>query len=554
MTKKLLSLLLIAILLLPCLPALAAQHGPMWIEGGEGVTLTYWVPIDSTSAQHMDTYEEHPFYQWMEEQTGVHVEFVHPSEEQMSQQFNLMLTSGNYYDMLYGVTYDEGTQAAIDDGVFVDLMQYEDLMPNYFKAIRCTDGSLYANEWGMEKSLYNLGPQPAFEPNLLTENGNLWCLTQVWTEEIPTEAGAIIRKDWLDEAGLAIPQTIEDLEKVLAAFKTRGEDVIPMTMGWNGTNPSTGYLLSAFDIKLDWFTVHNGIVDPAGITTPAAKEYCELVADWYQKGYIDPDFMNRDWETMEALYLSDRLGILCETWYDSYYFEDLYTGEQAFDSEPIPLVRKDLNQTLRYKWGYESTPTNHTVLTGACEHPEIAAQWMDRLYTYEAFLRINYGVEGESYELVDGVPYFTQWYYDNAYEQSLDALYLAPMLSVPYSNRSNMLRRLQEDQSVLGQQTTVTPWNESTAVWGANANFDMNIGYVSFTGDGWAEMADPYYQADSYAQVAFMNYIIGMQDVAEYDLMAQTALDMGYAEARDLMQAAYNKQHFLPENYGLTEE
>ncbi len=100
--KRLATIAVALVMMLSLVPVLAESgHGPLWIEGAEGKTLTWWVPIDGTSAQYMETWEDHPFFQWMEEQTGVHVEFIHPSIEQMEQQFNLMMNSNNYYDILF---------------------------------------------------------------------------------------------------------------------------------------------------------------------------------------------------------------------------------------------------------------------------------------------------------------------------------------------------------------------------------------------------------------------------------------------------------------------
>ena len=132
-----------------------SSHGPLWIEGGEGVTLTYWIPMDYVCSEEYSSLSEHPFFKWMEDQTGVKVEFVHPSEEQMDVQFNMMLNSGNFCDLMFNPNYYDGSQAAVEDGIFADLNEFRKIMPNYFKALSCNDGSFSAWEWGKEKDLYN---------------------------------------------------------------------------------------------------------------------------------------------------------------------------------------------------------------------------------------------------------------------------------------------------------------------------------------------------------------------------------------------------------------
>lgn len=546
--RKMTSLVLILMLILNSFPIFAAQeHGALWIEGAEGVTLTYWAPIDATSAQYYESYADHPFFKWMEEQTGIHVEFIHPSYEQMEQQFNLMVASGNYYDMLFLPSYPDGPQAAITDGIYADIAKFEPLMPNYFNAIRCNDGSFSAWEWGEEKALYDEGPQPAFVDRLTTAQGNIWCVSQVWTDALPTECGMLIRQDWLDEAGLAIPQTIEELEKVLEAFKARGNYVIPMSLGKQGVNSDNGAIISAFGIYPAWFTATDGTVNPVGWTTPEFKAYAELMSRWYKLGYIDPDFMNREYEALEALLLSDRLGIIATTWAAPDYFEKLYEGSQkGFKMSAMPLPRMNHEQVLPYRQYFDSAATNYTCIAAAGKHKEIAAQWLDKLFSKEAALRANYGVEGESYVLDEkGIPYFTEWFYNHPEGKKVDDLrvtYLFPNLSNYWSTRASALCTA-PGTSMEIQKTKTSSWHAAASIWGSNAVPKLNIGYVVFDGDGWGKMYDQYVEADTYALPMVLKFITGAEDLKDFDAFAQKALDMGYKGARDAMQAAYELQH-----------
>lgn len=530
------------------------QHGPLWIEGGEGVTLTYWIPIDYIAAEHFDNLAEHPFFVWMEEQTGVKVEFVHPSDEQMEMQFNLMVASDEYYDMLFCPAYTDGAQAAIDDGVFADLNEYRSIMPNYFKAISCDDASFASWEWGIEKRLYWQGAQPAFENALTTVNGNLWCCSQVWTDSLPTECGMLIRQDWLDEAHLDMPQTLDDLEKVLEAFQKRRDDVIPMTLGIYGYNAPTGAILSAYGIRGDWFTVTDGIVDPVGCTTPAFKEYLARMHDWYEKGYIDPDFPNRDYESQESLLLSDRLGIFAQTLGDPTYYEGMYTGASPdFDLSAMPLPRMTEDQILTYCFGYDSSACNYTVIAENSEHKEIAAKWLDALFSKEAILRASYGVEGESYTMdADGVPYYTDWFYHNSKwdVSTLKSIYLAPNMTGYWSARANALHSA-IDTTVDGQQNVLSPWYEAAQVWGQNANTSSTIGYVNMDGATYEAVNVPYGEANAYAQPMILKFIMGKEPLSDFDAYAQKALSAGYRDAREHMQRAYNLQHGQAADYGL---
>lgn len=548
MTKKLLALVLAAMLLLSCAPALAEEHGPYWI--GEE-TLTYWIPMDSSQAQTFTTLNEHPFYQWMEEQTGVHIEFIHPSTEQMDQQYNLMLTNNEFYDMMQ-YAYPDGPQQGIDDKVLLDLNEYKDLMPNYFATIACDDGSYNAWEWGPEKELYWQGAQPAFQPLLTTAKGNLWCVSQVWTDMLNTECGALIRQDWLDELNLEAPKTIEDLEKVLYAFKTLGEDVIPMSIGNYGYNSSDYFLTSAWGINPGWFTVTDGVVDPVAWVTPEFKEYLTYMAKWYQDGLIDPDFMNRDYDGLQALFLSDRLGIWSETWHVPANLHELYEGEdENFEVSPLAPVRLTEDQELKLVQAYDSQASNYVTVWAESEKAEIACRWLDVAFSKEGILKSCYGTEGESYTLVDGVPYYTEWFYDQIDAGvNMMSVYLYQGHGIYWSTRANCLYNAPV-HTIEGQQTVASDYVRTQKVWGENSVPEKQIGYVVFDGDGWADMYDPYVEADTYCAPQMMNIITGKADISEFDAIAQKALDMGFEYARNACQAAYNIQHQQPEDYGM---
>lgn len=539
--KRPLAVLLLAALLLTLLtPALASEKGPLYIEGSEDVTLTYWIPIDGNAAQKYTTLAEHPYFIWLKEQTGVNIEFIHPSWDQMDQQMNLMVTSGNYYDLLFTAWYPAGPQGAINDNVFLDLNQYRDIMPNYIKAITTSDGSQMSWEWGPEKERLNPAPMPAYEEILTTAQGNLWCASQLWGDTLLCENGAVIRKDWLDKLGLDIPRTLEELETVLAAFKGLGEDIIPMSLGRLGFNGASGAIVTAFDVYPAWFTINKeGAVRDPGWIDPAIKDYLALISDWHAKGYIDPDFVNRDDDGLTALMLSDRLGIMWESWKRPDQIEELYTGTQeSFELAALPLPRKSLDQQLTYRQAYTPAAGNYTVITSNCQHPEIAAKWLDVQFTKEAFLRQSYGVEGESYELDEnGVPYFLDEYLQREKEDpTLAACYLYCNSTSVFSGRAGYrFSKTNLEEKLDKIQAHVT--------WGENADASMQIGYVIFDGDGWGEMYTPYVEAETYVMPMMLKFVTGAEPLDKFDEYRETALELGFREATEKMQQAYDLMH-----------
>ena len=512
----------------------SGEKGDLYIEGSEGVTLTYWIPMDSVQTQNFSTLAEHPYFQWLQEQTGVTIEFIHPSYEQMDQQLNLMIASGEYYDMLHLPNYPGGPQAAIDENCFIDLNDYlDEYMPDYKEALYCSDGSFGAWEWGAEKELYNPQPQPSFLDTCTTFDGSLWCVTQIWTDAYLPESGPVIRKDWLDEAGLDVPQTLDELEVVLEAFKARGEDVVPMNLGTYGSNGGDGSIISAFGLYADYFTMdkEGTTVYPHAYTEDAFLDYLTLMNDWYAKGYIDPDFMNRDDASLEAMFLDDRLGIYFNQWTTPDTWESRYTGDQDFEVVAMPLPRMDTDQQLTWVNGYNSEPTNYTVITSSCEHPEIAAAWLNVGFIKEAILRHTYGIEGEHYELIDGVPYYTDVVF-NGDQDYIFSCELFPNSAAYNSYRSGLLRSSADSAEVL------SPRAEALTTWAQNASRDTVWKYVVFADDGWGEFDSALNDALTYAQPMVLRFIIGEESLDNFDTFRETAKSMGLDKAQQAAQAA----------------
>lgn len=519
----------------------SSEKGSLYIEGSEGVTLTYWIPVNSLQAQNFATLAEHPYFVWLKEQTGVNVEFIHPSSEQMDQQLNLMIASGDFYDMLFNAWYPGGPQTGLDENCFIDLNPYlDEYMPDYKAALDCDDGSFGAWEWGAEKELYQPEAQPSFRESCTSFDGSLWCVTQVWTDAYLTDCGPVIRKDWLDEAGLEVPETLDELEVVLEAFKARGTDVVPMSLGTSGSN-YTGAIISAFDIYDGFFMSEDKTtVQPHAYTQDAFKDYLTLMNDWYSKGYIDPDFMNRDDESLTAMFLDDRLGIYMDQWSDPEYWEENYAGDQAFDVAAMPLPRKDKDQQLNWLYTYDSCPTQYTCITTSCEYPEIAAAWLNVGFTKEGILRHTYGVEGETYELRDGKPYYLA---DSIRSGELgDPDYISSCMlfgnSTSYnSTRSGMMWGSSDSD------TTLSPRVQAQLVWGQNAAPNYNWTYTVFEGDGWGEYETKLNDAKTYADPMVLKFIIGEESLDKFDVFRSTAKSLGLDEAQAKAQAARDKMN-----------
>lgn len=164
-------------------------------------TLKYWY-VDNTAGQ--ENKAETPHSKAVYEATGIKLEWIPVSASIATEQFNLMLASGNVPDI---VKYDwtslpGGAQSAVDAGQILKLNDYiRDYMPNLKKY---------------------LSDNPAADKQAKNDNGN-YCFVPAYRgdPQLLTYMGPIVRKDWLDELGLDVAETIDDWKIMLKAFRDK---------------------------------------------------------------------------------------------------------------------------------------------------------------------------------------------------------------------------------------------------------------------------------------------------------------------------------------------
>ncbi|MDR2504472.1 MAG: extracellular solute-binding protein [Oscillospiraceae bacterium] len=189
--KKLLSLL-VAIAILAALCATAAAD-PIVTE-----PLTLKVMEYTIENQQVD-YDTMWFYQELEKNTGIHIEWESVKDGDWETQRNLMFISGDYPDVIMrgSIDYEE---YGVAQGILLPL---DDLIPLYMPN--------YAARLEMN------GVKDA----MVASDGHMYYIGNLIAQGVNHDGNHYINKAWLDKLGLEIPTTIDELTEVLRAFKTQ---------------------------------------------------------------------------------------------------------------------------------------------------------------------------------------------------------------------------------------------------------------------------------------------------------------------------------------------
>ncbi|MBQ4564285.1 MAG: hypothetical protein IJA58_07370, partial [Lachnospiraceae bacterium] len=239
-------------------------------------------------------------------------------------------------------------------------------------------------------------------------------------EELNTcSYGPMIRKDWLDECGLEIPYTLDEWEVVLTAFRDR-YGIAPLSAAkaiWNGlfgTSAGTG-AMGGFNLRF----YREGDEIKCAQTQEEWKELIKVLADWYEKGLIDPDVGTINKSGILPKAAAGQIGlIICDDAHSSRIpletakFEEAEYGKTTAEWVPIPYPVPNKGDIPKYV-RYEGMNKDHaTVITTDCTEEELitAIKMLNFGYTEYGLNVWNFGQENVS------------WYYDENGEVQLTDL------------------------------------------------------------------------------------------------------------------------------------
>ena len=374
-----------------------------------GVKLTWWTKPNANVTTVYSNLGETPWAQYVMERTGIEIEFIHPTSGSASEQFAIMIASGDYPDIIEHTwtTYSGGPVAAINDGVILDL---DDLM-----------------ETNAPNFMALMDENPDVDKMVKTSTGHYYCFPFLRGLKQPNitqfSGGIVIRQDVLDELGLERPETIDEWEVVLRAFKEYGFEKPFVTRAeWMKDIWSPG-----FD---NWgnFYVEDGVVKN-GLIEDSRFEFLKKMNQWYAEGLIDRDYLVANKKSNQTDFTTGKaaacnapfgqgLGQYTSIMHDA---DPEITQEDLRCTVPVTSKKGQNAKFSKMNQIYDQSGVSAAISTD-CRNVEAAMWLLDWMYSEEGNLCCNFGIEGVSYEMVDGVPTYTELITNNPDLQFANAL------------------------------------------------------------------------------------------------------------------------------------
>ena len=489
----------------------------------EPVTVTMWMGVNPNVLKITeDIGNDCALWNELATRTGVNLEFTVVNPDTESEKFNLMVASNDLSDIISNATtlYTNGGEAAVADEILIDHLPYltEELTPQICKL--------------MEE-------YPDAVPEALTESGWLAGMPQLSMQTETTQTfGPMIRKDWLDELGLDVPETYDELHDVLAAFKEKKGADAPLLLNYAATGINNGMVegYGIFGLVADaamsepYYQVDDTVM--YGPIQPEFKEYLTMIHDWYQEGLIWQDFMSyTDFQNPPTdVILADRAGV--------FYAEVTYiaTLEDASNTEGFELVAipdfvRNPGDTIPFKEERAYAASTPWSISTQCECPELLMQWCNYMYTDEGALLCNYGIEGESFEYDENhVPVFTDLVLNNPDMSTTVALFMYCL------DRGPFYRDETREQSGYTQAQ-----KDASGIWQSNMTVGRGIGSTALNTEESSEVNQFYGDIKTYIEQSVLEFIIGNRDLAEFDEYVSHIEGMGIDKVTACYQDAYQR-------------
>ncbi|NLC68317.1 MAG: extracellular solute-binding protein, partial [Clostridiaceae bacterium] len=332
-------------------------------------------------------------------------------------------------------------------------------------------------------------------------------------------SGPMIRKDLLDMVGLPVPETIDEWYNLLKTFKTNFPDIMPFV--WSAANNSQNSFTGAFDVQKGFYQV-NGKVK-YGPMEPGYLEFMRLMHQWTKEGLVSAEYVNVD-QIMQAL-----KGASCDISlyrYNTYRAKVIPQNPNAIlVAAPYPVRKK--GDVYHFGDEYVGVAFEGKFVTTACKYPVEAVKFIDYMYSPESSDMMNWGIEGESYVIVDGKRVETQRMKDPA-ERCKYIL--------------NQFRGfVDEDQNA--QQYPFAEQHEAWEIWGSSGtDYKFPVGYTMTTEEN-TEYTQIMSEIDKFVNETYQAMILGKQSLDTFDQYVSKLKEMKIERALEIWQATLDRYY-----------
>ena len=388
--KKLFAVTLAAAMLASSVSAMAYEYdGNAPITDEEGITLSllggnsWYSTVDLNKA---DVLLE------IEKRSGVDIEWNLIDPTTYTDAVSPMLSAGTDLADIIELPDLDPNQTWINSGMFVPLDEHWDWMPNL---------RAYFDE------------HPEIEASMTAQDGHVYYVPMVGLPDnyLPC---LMYNTEWLDKLGIEAPTTLDDYVAMLRAFKENDmndngdpDDEIPASI-MSAFLPQMFGWAFGMDLQSGYYADEEGTVHYAYAEPEKYKAYLEFLNGLYEEGLLEMEFTSLTRDQITERFANNQTGV---TFDYSWQMSQLYSPQfENYDPEVGGIVVGVEPLSGEYPGYYSGTNPVKGIfgVNKDASNVELAIKFLDYATGDECQTMYAWGVEGVSYNMVDGVATYTE--------------------------------------------------------------------------------------------------------------------------------------------------
>lgn len=464
-------------------------------------------------------WSEMSLWKWLSEQTNITFEFNTPPADGYGNKKNLALASDDLPDLFFGggLSTSDEQRYGMDQELLIPLDTLLDEAPNIKKMFE---------------------ENPDWQKSISMADGHFYTLPQDLVG-FGLYRYSWINQQWLDNLGLKMPETIDDLYHVLVQFRDQDpnqngqQDEIPLSFTNEMYDTLRSTILGAYGhLSGSFEEVDDQIVFAP--TTDEYKEYVKFMHKLWEEKLIDREAFSQTSQQQNAKGVEGTLGMF------AYISDYVVVGVDNYKQYRVlnPLTSQYNGEKLSYM--------TFPLMTGAGaishnnKYPEITMRLLDWFYTETGALCLINGVENQDWERTGdgGMTFFVP-------EGMNKEEYRGGKITSDCGTTCPRYTKHAEEVIKGGAYEKNAPLEANThnQVMETIAPFaKVPIPKLIFTEDEQDSITTKSTDIATYITQTEAQFIVGELDIdAEWDNYVKTLTNMGVEDLRAIYEAAYNR-------------
>ncbi|NLA76126.1 MAG: extracellular solute-binding protein [Deltaproteobacteria bacterium] len=415
---------------------------------------------------------------------------------------NLDIASGDLDDIIYNTNYNELIKAG-NDGAYVDYNEHMDKMPNF-------------NAW--------VNDRKDLVSYFLSAEGKLFISPNEGYGDVGNRTFWLYRKDVFEKHDLKPPTTDEEVYEVAKKLKELYPNAYPVSNRgtyWEriGVQWNTGYPMYYSDLTGKW---------SFGPTEDNFKDMLIFFNKLYEEELIPPNILTIDTKGWQDIISTDK-GFMTSD----------YIARIDFFNSPMREQNPDFTLAFMppFKGGANGTP-KHSIqetlvfaglsVSSSSKMKEEAIKYVDNMYTDASEELYSWGVEGESFEKVDGKKQYI--------DVPEGAGYQFVIAKYGFFQRGFFAR---VDPEAMGSPYSV----DTLAAYQEAPKHDhvLRAPFVPFKEDAMETKNILEPNILTHMEEAVANFLIGQKDFSEWDTYKKELDNLGLQDLIELYNSSYDE-------------